>query len=367
MKIRLLYIILFFSCHSLFAQENKDIITSTVRYHYGAVLSHHKSISYLVNDQISAIELNLGFIPSTERVWSRLYKQPEIGLGLYHGSLGNDKILGNVTAIFPYINFPLKRGKRWAFNTQMGFGLGISRKHFDPIDNYTNLAIGTKFNAFFKLLANGSYSINEKWGLNGGIGFNHISNGAISAPNKGLNLLTGTVGVQYNWNDKIPYKGLPKFKAVKLRNELSVIWGNGIKQVSEKDHHNYYTSSLSGNYSIGINSKQRVGLGIDFFYNKAANRGKWDFDPETSFKNRFSQAFFISHDLAIEKFSIIANIGIYTFYKTTPEKPIYTRLGLRYRFGEHLVTSLCLKAHMGKADFIEWGIGYRIKRNKNEK
>ena len=132
----------------------------------------------------------------------------------------------------------------------------------------------------------------------------------------------------------------------------------GVTEISEDMMQQYYQ------YEMGLISTDDF---IDFFYNKAANRGKWDFDPETSFKNRFSQAIFISYDLAIEKFSIIANIGVYTFYKTTPEKPIYTRLGLRYRFGEHLVTSLCLKAHMGKADFIEWGIGYRIKRNKNEK
>ena len=367
MKIGLLYIILSFTCNSLLAQKNKDILTSTVRYHYGAVLSHHKSIRYLINDQISAFELNLGFIPSTERAWSRLYQQPEIGLGLYHGSLGNDQVLGNVTAIFPYINFPIKSGKRWTFNTQFGLGLGICQKYFDPIDNYTNLAIGTKFNAFFKLLANGNYSLNEKWVINGGIGLNHISNGAISNPNNGLNLLTGSVGVQYNWKNKKLHRIKPESKGLKLCNEFNIIWGHGIKQTSVKDHHKYYTSSLSGNYSLGINSKQRIGLGVDFFYNKAANRGKWDFDPKTSFKDRFSQAIFLSHDLVINKFSVIANIGVYTYSKTDPEKPVYTRLGIRYRLTEHLITSISLKAHLGKADHIELGVGYRIKRKKNEK
>lgn len=367
MKANFLFLLFILVCKTLFGQEDKDILTSTVRYHYGAVLSHHKSISYLVNDQISAIEFNLGFIPLTKRKWSKLYKQPEIGLGLYHGSLGNDKILGNLTAIFPYINFPIKQKKRWALNTQVGFGLGINNKYFDPVENYTNLAIGTKLNAFFKLHALGSYSISPKWGVNGGISFNHISNGAISSPNKGLNLLTGNIGVQYNWKGKNFSKPQASLKGEKLPNEITIIWGHGIKQASEKDHHKYYTSSLTSTYSIGINSKQKIGFGIDLFYNKAANRGKWDFDPEVSFKNRFSQAVFVSHDLVIEKFSIFANIGVYTLYKTDPEKPIYTRLGVRYRINEYLLTSLSLKAHLGKADFIEWGIGYRFKRKKNEK
>jgi hypothetical protein len=364
----LLFIFLLFAA-SLFAQEKseKDIFITTLRFHYGVVMPHHKSISYLVNDQISAIELNLGYIPSNEKSWAKLYKQPEIGIGLYHGSLGNDKILGDVTAVFPYINFPIKRGNKWEFTTQFGFGLGITNKHFDPVDNYTNIAIGTKFNAFFKFLAQGSYSIKPKWSINGGIGFNHISNGAISAPNKGLNMLTGNLGINYLWNERARKSITSVSQKERLPNEIVLIWGHGIKQASEKDHHKYYTSSLTGNYSIGINSKQKIGFGIDLFYNRAANRGKWDFSPEISFKNRFSQAIFISHDLAIGKFSIIANIGAYTFYKTTPEKPIYTRLGLRYELNEHFLTSIGLKAHMGKADYIELGIGYRIKRKKHEK
>lgn len=330
-------------------------------------MPHHKSISYLINDQISAIELNMGYIPSNEKNWAKLYKQPEIGLGLYHGSLGNDKVLGNVTAIFPYINFPLSRGNKWEVNTQLGIGLGYTKKHFDPVENYTNLALGTKYNAFFKLMANGAYAFCSNWNVNAGVGFNHLSNGSFSSPNKGLNLLTGSLGLTYFWNGKSRKSFTSVPREEKLSNEFLLIWGNGIKQTSEKDHHKYYTSSLTGNYSIGINSKQKIGFGIDLFYNKAANRGKWDFEPETSFKNRFSQAIFISHDLVLEKFSIIANIGAYTYYRTEPEKPVYTRLGIRYRLNTHLITSLSLKAHMGKADYIEWGIGYRIKKNKSEK
>ncbi|MBN2595605.1 acyloxyacyl hydrolase [Labilibaculum sp.] len=369
MKNYFLLFIFFLFCKTAFTQKknNKDIFTTTIQYHYGVVMPHHKSISYLINDQISAVELNMGYIPSNEKNWAKLYKQPEVGLGLYHGSLGNDKVLGNVTAIFPYINFPLSRGNKWEMNTQLGIGLGYTKKHFDPVKNYTNLAIGTKFNAFFKLVAQGSYSINSKWGINAGLGFNHISNGAISAPNKGLNILTSNFGVKYYWNEKSRKSFTPAVIEEKLPNEFVLIWGNGIKQASEKDHHKYYTSSLTGNYSFGINAKQKIGFGIDLFYNKAANRGKWDFEPETDFENRFSQAIFISHDLVIEKFSIIANIGVYTYYKTEPEKPIYTRLGIRYILNKHLITSLSLKAHMGKADYIEWGIGYRIKKDKSEK
>lgn len=367
MKVRLICLLLFFTCNSLLAQENKNILTSTVRYHYGVVMPHHKSISYIINDKITAIELNLGFIPSADKNWAKLYKQPEVGLGIYHGSLGNKEVLGNVTALFPYLNFPISSGEKWELNTQFGIGIGFTKKHFDAVNNYRNIAIGTKFNAFFKLMVNGTYHLNSKWNINAGLGFNHMSNGSISAPNKGLNLLTASIGTQYYWNDKKINRANYKPLKGKLANQFTIIWGHGIKQTAAKDHHKYYASSLSSGYSIGINAKQQIGFGIDLFYDTAANRGKWDFEPEIGFKNRFSQAIFISHHIVIQSFTIVANIGVYTYFNTSPEKPLYTRLGVRYQLNKHFMTSLSLKAHMGKADFIEWGIGYRIKRKKNEK
>lgn len=364
----LLFIFLLFGA-SLFAQEKseKDIFTSTLRFHYGIVMPHHKSISYLVNNQISAVELNLGYIPSNKKNWAKLYKQPEIGIGLYHGSLGNDKVLGNVTAVFPYINFPIKSGNKWEFNTQLGIGLGYTKKHFDPVENYTNLALGTKYNAFFKLMANGAYAFRSKWNVNAGVGFNHLSNGSFSSPNKGLNLLTGSVGLTYFWNGNREKKPVPVSGLKELENEILIIWSHGIKQSTEIDHHKYYATSLSGSYSIGVNAKRRFGFGIDLFYDEATNRGKWNFTPQTSFKDRFSQGLFISHDLVIKKLSIIAQIGVYTIYKTKPEKPIYTRLGLRYQLSKHFLANLSLKAHLGQADFIEWGVGYRLSKKKHGK
>jgi hypothetical protein len=365
MKNWIIFILSLLAFKHSFGQESKkqDIITATLRYHYGVVLPHHKSISYLVNDQVSAIELNIGLLPDKNRKWAQLYNQPEIGLGFYHGSLGNKEILGSTNAIFPYINFKLKEFSSFKFELQTGIGVAHTKKHFDPVNNYTNIAIGSKFNAFFKLLINSKYYINPQWSINGGVGFQHISNGSVNTPNKGLNIATGNIGVQYNFK---PYKRFTsKLKSEKkLDNELNIVWSNGVKQASEIDQHKYYISSLSSNYAIGINAKQRVGFGIDLFYNEAANRGDWNFKPETGFKDRFSQAIIITHDLVIQKFSIITHLGVYTLYKTNPEKPIYTRVGLRYKLNNKIITNLSLKAHLGKADFIEWGIGYRICKKK---
>lgn len=367
MKIRFLYILLLFTCNSLWAQENKDVFTTTVRYHYGAVLSHHKSISYLVNDQTYAVELNFGCIPSKERSWARLYNQPEIGIGLYHGNLGNDKILGQVTAVFPYLNFPLKRGKRWDFTTQLGMGLAYTEKHFDPIKNFSNVAIGSKLNAFIKATINTSLKLNNKFSITTGFGICHLSNGAFSIPNKGLNILNGNIGLKYNFKDA-NLTHIAKHKSdFKLENQILITFNTGFKQIKAIDQHKYRVSNLSLNYRIGLNSKHQIGFGLDLFYDKSANRGYWDKNPQTAFKDRFSQALFVSHDLSIQKLDIIIHFGVYTLYTTKPPMPVYTRLGLRYHVSRCFFTNLGLKAHLGKADYIEFGIGYQLTTKRHAK
>lgn len=357
----LLLSLLIFKCGTAQENDNKDILITSIRYHYGVVLPHHKSISYLVNDQIRAVELNFGLLPSTNRYWSKLYNQPEIGLGFYHGSLGNKEILGKTSALFPYINFNLKNFRKGNLRLQTGLGVSYTKKHFHPTENYKNLAIGSKFNAFFKILLSNSYHLSNRWSVNTGIGFQHLSNGSINVPNKGLNMATANIGIQYNFKE-VPHNLKSSNNFTKLENELVFVFSGGIKQSSKVDDNKYFTGSISSSYSFGINTKQRIGFGIDLFYDEAANRGIWDLNPKTDFEDRFSQAIILTHDLAIQKFSIITHIGIYTLYQTKPDKPIYTRVGLRYNVNDKIVTNLSLKAHLGKADFIEWGIGYRIRK-----
>ena len=363
MKYKFLLVLIFLSNFTL-AQRTKysDNHIVTTRYHYGVVLPHHPSIKFLINDQISAFEINYGIIPDINRSWSQLYNRPEIGIGFYHGTLGNDEVLGRVNAVYPYINFKLKEFSSLKIELQTGFGIGHTQKHFDPTENYINVAIGSKLNAFFKLLLNSKYFVTSKWSINGGVGFQHISNGAVNVPNKGLNMLTGNLGIQYHFKE---YKKIsaPLKRAERLKNQISIVWSNGVKQTKEIDENKYYTTSLSANYGLGINPKQRIGFGIDFFYDESANRGGSDLNPKTNFKDRFSQAIILSHDLVIQKFSVITHIGVYTWYETKPEKPMYARVGLRYNINRNFLANLSLKAHLGKADFIEWGIGYRFNKN----
>jgi len=357
----LFLVFLFFNGIS-YAQQNKYV--TTVKFHNGFILPHHRSISYMRKSDIEAVEINFGLISNSKKRWAKLYNQPEIGLAFYHSNLGNDEVWGNVSSLFPYINFHLFNSGRLHIINHLGLGLAYNDKIYHPTENFKNILISSKINAFFSLSLEAELSIHPRWQLIAGMGLKHISNGASKNPNKGINLLVGNVGIKYALSDRphIIYQKKEKYK--KLDNEYSIAWNHGRKQAKENDEHRYYISNICTNYAIGINAKQRIGFGIDLFYDESVNRGTWDLDPQTSFKDQFSQGVHISHDLVISDFTFILQIGAYTFYKTEPKLPIYTRLGLRYNLGKRFFTNFNLKAHAGKADNIEWGLGFRFKNRR---
>jgi len=359
----LLFILCFVNSNA--QQENHSTYTTSIKFHYGVLIPHHKRISDIREESIRAIEINFGLIPSSEKKWAQIYNQTEVGLGLYRGSLGNDKILGQVTALFPYINFHILRSKKIHIIYHFGVGLGLNSRKFHPTNNKTNIAISTSLNTFFNLAFDAEFELSNRWQLTGGIGMNHLSNVAIKLPNKGLNNLTGNLALKYALSDRPKNSFLNKINRFKkLNNEISLAWNHGIKQVDKKSHHNYYISSISSYYAIGISPKQHLGLGLDLFYDTSSGQKNSNQPVKTRFKERFRQAFFIASDWYIDKFVILTHVGIYTLYKTKPEKAFYGRIGFRYTIGKHLFANINLKAHWATADFIEFGFGYRIQMRK---
>ena len=70
--------------------------------------------------------------------WHKIYRQPEQGVSLYHGSVGNDSILGKFTGLYGFIHIPIIRpSKSFRLDWQFGTGLGYTPKIYDPTNNKT--------------------------------------------------------------------------------------------------------------------------------------------------------------------------------------------------------------------------------------
>ncbi len=331
-------------------------------YHNGFLYAHHSSIAYLTQSYINGYDIKIGKSTNGEHLWEQLYRYPELGIGFYNSNLGNSDVFGNVDAIYSYINVPIIKKQKISFNYNFAIGIAYLRHCFNVSNNYNNIAIGSKVNAYLNFDLDFKLKVINRLYLINGLGFTHFSNGAVKKPNLGLNLLTYQVGLKYFLNKDRKELIHNKISKIERKNEYSIILSGGIKGISPPGGKMYPTSSISFNGYRYLNLKQKVGIGLDVFYDnsidmtlKMNNNGTLK-DIENKQIDLYSSGIHLSHDLVFNKVSFTTQLGYYLYSKL--DRDFYSRLGFNYKLSEKFLLNLTLKTHWGKADFIEFGIGY---------
>ena len=205
---------------------------------------------------------------------------------------------------------------------------------------------------------NARISVSEKSEVIVDAGITHFSNGRVSLPNLGINLVTSTVGYIYKFNptdlSEVKYK---EPKALKKLN-LNLMYAGGIVAVNHFINERYYKSTMSIHGGYNLNHRRQIGIGFDLFFDGPK---KYDFRESgiTGYKTRdlLESGVVLYQDLMFRKLILTVQAGYYIYHRYDYDR-IYNRYGLKYKLTDHIRTSVCLKAHTTRADFIEWGMGY---------
>jgi len=367
--VSILFFILFVSPFCLSASERFSPGDSTkyiveTKVHYGFVITHHKNMAHLTTGHFPAFELNIGKQTHGENDWNALYKYPVIGVSLWYADLANPEILGSAFAAYPSLNFHLAQSNSVALNYRFGIGLGYLTKKFDRLDNYKNIAIGSHLNVAINMLYELKWKVSHHCFLSGSIGITHFSNGAFKAPNLGINISTVSLGAAYIFKDNsviIRPKEI-SFDKDKKKLEIVTFLSGGMKEIYPAYGDKYGAFSLSTSFQKPLSLKRKICAGIDLF---------WVFSNIRSLKRKgievehswevIRPGIFIGHELEFGKLSFGTQVGYYLYAKDKSDGNIYCRFPLRYQISNKLFANLALKTHFAKADFIEWGIGYKFR------
>ncbi|TLX73916.1 acyloxyacyl hydrolase [Labilibacter sediminis] len=348
--------------------ETKDTVNNkqtyiTARYSYGFTIPHHVSMLYLLEDFVHGVELNYGVANFSKNHWGSYFNYPEMGIGAMYTTLGNKEVFGNAYAVYPYVNFHISRKKRFNASYKVGVGLGYSDTPYDLAENPENRVFGSKFNIYvgFGLLTD--YKISNHLSLLGAFTLNHWSNGAVQKPNHGVNVASVTAGVKYHLSEE-DYPTIEKVRAPKSKKKEFI----GVLSMGRSHSHSLYTqkhwsASLNLNYLWHSSAKRACGVGADVIYYGDA---PYYFDYASETDDEFTTADFMyggllgSYNVFLNRVTMVMQLGVYVFYETKPDQPLYTRLGLRYNINDRLLANFSVKAGFFKSEFLEFGLGYRI-------
>lgn len=335
----------------------------SINLHYGFIPpAYNSSMAYLIKAHVPGIEADYLFKPLGNRPWQRNFHYPETGVAVFYAWLGNPAELGNMMGAYPFINFHLQRSTREKLYLRIGIGLGYLPVNFNQQTNHKDEVIGSHINAMVNIRFTNHFYLSNNLRLETGLGVTHCSDGSYKTPNLGINLLTVNAGLSYCLNPyktvAVPYADTAHRKY--LSNELFL--GFGTSQIEPPGGSRYGAATLSYIAYHIINAKNKLGLGLDVFYNSAniaAMKGIDSAYVSTPAQN-IQLGIKAGYELMAGKLGLPLEIGSYIYTRSKEHGYEYNRIGIRYYASKHFIASITLLTHFASADYIEWGAGYKL-------
>lgn len=349
---------------------------NTLDFHigYGSFIKNSNTLDNIMDNPYNDFALRIGIQSKGSKIWEQIMNYPVYGMGFYTAYFYDEAPLGIPSAIYFFIDAPLKRWEKFYLGYDLATGLSYGFTPYDQSNNPENNVIGAKKNVYFHLKFIGNYQISNRIDIGLGLGLNHFSNGSTQTPNLGINLTNITLNTRYFFNPVKAYtkKIAPEYqpmarpdfiksnipKTINMH-ELSLYYAAGGKATTTQYTTGpiYFISSLAFDYHFKYYHIARVGIGIDYFYEAA--RREWHEDPQ--FKDLTYSGIHLSHILYFDRLALVFQPGFYLSNNVKDKTDYYLRVGGRYDITDKFYIQAALKTRNGAtADFIEWGLGYRF-------
>lgn len=317
----------------------------------GRIVPHPELDGVLLNNFYQALDLRFSKQTTGDNFWNQLYRYPSYGFGVSIINFPED-VLGYPFSMYGFMNFTMVRRKKFEFNNRISVGTSFL-KPFSEERNPKNNAIGSTMNVHIDVRFEGSWQVGQQTNLNFGGHFTHFSNGSYQKPNLGLNLYGLYGGIDWYFNPKRPTFKRLRVPELKSKGDFTVMLAIGQKQLEENGDR-FMGTTVSMAYNFQWQHKCKYPIGIDIFYNEYYESFQNDKSTSIAVKSGFEQIY--------NKLTLFAQVAVYVFNEPSYGRFFYERLGLRYKIYNELFGSVSVKAHLVKAEMVEWGIGYRFRK-----
>ena len=355
------------ACFMIFIARGQDSIPAPhppfraeFKYHEGFFLASKPKAVYIRDSYTSFAEINISRQTDGSARWQQANHYPLIGIAAFFGNTGSRRYIGNMAGVFPYVNFPLYRGRAFRLGFRLGTGVAWIEKPFNVYTNYKNEMISTHLNACISMLAEAETRISRRLSLTGGISFTHISNGTWQTPNLGLNIPALTLGARYHFTDPPVYHRQPPLPSGReMHWQVFVAGAEREGEWIESPH--CFVGSIFTELMLRKIHADELGAGLLLSYDPSLTREIQN-EPVLGFDNskpKLQAGLYACYEHNIGRISIPLQWGVY-LYNNYPINSMFQNIGIRYAISRHWKALLQLKTHLGKADHIDWGIGYRI-------
>ncbi len=344
---------------SLAAREKSPFLVGG-RLHYGFIIPHSKDIAGVANSHPRGLELNVQWLLAQEKHTRHSGVIAKRGFLFHYINYDHPDVLGYCLSVAPYIEPLIRPDRRLYGSIQMGVGVSYLSKQYDEKTNPTNLFFSTPIS--FLLITNAylNFKLNPRWDISLGFNYNHISNGGMKTPNKGMNFPTYNVGAAYNFKPIIITRA-PKSQAWK-QNKRHYFYAQAVGTIKTAEATPAFPAKkitwqlgAIGMAGRRIGRLSALAIGTEWIHD-GWTRENLDRagDPTSAWKG----GVLFGHELITGKVRFTVHLGAYVYNPSRTTDPVYQRYGLFYQIGRHLQVGSTLKAHRHVADVFDMRLGW---------
>lgn len=274
---------------------------------------------------------------------------------------------GKSYSLSSFLQPSIVRKKKHDISGRVSVGFSYVENPFDEIYNPFQLAIGSRFNFIAEGQLIYSYNFFNNWSFNLLTGITHISNAARRLPNAGFNIVSSGFGLSYRMGEESKVL-LPNFNSPGLdynRGAFShyVHLRGGLKSMRSLDYEVFPAVGLNYTSAYRYHPLGSITMGLDVDYNegyiqerKAINERVVGHIPFNSWR----WAIAAGHELHMNRLSLVTQYAFYLQRPHPDHRIAYQRYGLKYHLTKKTIIAATLRAHAGRADYMEWTIGRKL-------
>ena len=353
----IIFLIFFASSISVFAQRSFFLSAES---HYGFIIPHSNAIKSASNSNPYGLQLNTGYALNSAKVNEQCKCIPRVGLSFLYTNFDNKNILGNgytISAfIEPYLTIKHKLKPLFRFAS----GISYLDKTYHPVHNPDNLFYSSSLSFLLQASLGIHYSLNKKTDLMGYGSFNHISNGGISLPNKGINFPTASFGLNYNFSSieviERSKKSILDLYGSKIKFPLTVLLG--YKKADRLTSRRYTVLGLNQAVMWHTSLLNAISFHVEIMNDEAIRH----IETNSSYRNVTNFSLGPGHRFLFGKFSLQQYIGFYIQKPLEHYTPEFHRWTLDYEILTNLHAGLSMKAHRQVADALFFNIEYQFRK-----
>lgn len=335
-------------------EEVKNPWVVGLRGHYGFVLLHSQSVAPIGQSYPWGIEADFSKHLVGKKAWEFCNCYPRVGTALTYWNFDNPEVLGHGLTFVPYIEPIWLTRYKVNFSWRIGMGVSYQSRPYDPVTNPLNLSYSTRF-AFPLMMNLGlNYRVNEEWNTRFTLDYNHISNGGIRLPNKGINYPTAGLGMDYTLSH-VNFQERDRFRkpAPDDKNRFTVTFFNSLKNANPSDPDQYWIYGFSAWYGRWVGKTSALNVGVEYF--EDGSRRMRILQQDLGLDHRRA-ALVGGHAFWLGRVTFAQQLGVYVYDDYKVNDPVYQRYTLMCRVWKPVQVGMSLKAHRHVADFLDFRV-----------